>query len=307
MRICRYCARRMKRSWLFQSATGSLLGVDVQAMSSFCPPGPVNRSPAAPVETSAPLPDPSVSPSVSSSSWLALGALSPAPLPEPPPAPSAEPSGWASPPLSPSSPFVSALGVAPATVLSPLPPLAPSVPSSPPRVSASTVPSTASATTTALTISVPRGTTSVSGARRTGLGGRSGGVITGHPELRPPEPDFVPCPVPPACRPAPAPEAADPGEDGDEDEEGWDEEDDEEDEEEDVEAGEGADGGEEGAGGAVEADAAGAADAVEAAAGVPIHGGPGTVPEPEAAVSPAVLARAARAAPAAPAAAAILR
>src|SRR5690606_17509209 len=159
----------------------------------------------------------------------------------------------------------------------------------------------------AITISVPRGTTSVSGARRTGLGGRSGGVITGHPELRPPEPDFVPCPVPPACRPAPAPEAADPGEDGDEDEEGWDEEDDEEDEEEDVEAGEGADGGEEGAGGAVEADAAGAADAVEAAAGVPDPRGPGTVPEPEAAVSPAVLARAARAAPAAPAAAAILR
>src|SRR5690606_32920792 len=144
-----------------------------------------------------------------------------------------------------------------------------------PRVSASTVPSTASATTTAITISVPRGTTSVSGARRTGLGGRSGGVITGHPELRPPEPDFVPCPVPPACRPAPAPEAADPGEDG--------------------------------AGGAGEADAAGAADAVEAAAGVPDPRGPGTVPEPEAAVSPAVLARAARAAPAAPAAAAILR
>jgi hypothetical protein len=38
----------MYRSWFFQSATGSSLGVDVQATSSFCPPGPVNRSPAVP-------------------------------------------------------------------------------------------------------------------------------------------------------------------------------------------------------------------------------------------------------------------
>ncbi|CAM5244052.1 hypothetical protein SGLAM104S_07777 [Streptomyces glaucescens] len=42
-----------------------------------------------------------------------------------------------------------------------------------------------------MTIRVRRGTTSVSGARGTGRGGRSGGVITGQPEPRPPEPLFA--------------------------------------------------------------------------------------------------------------------
>src|SRR5690242_19919672 len=46
MRILVYCERRMPRSWFSQSATGSPLGVLVQATSSFCPSGPVTRSPA---------------------------------------------------------------------------------------------------------------------------------------------------------------------------------------------------------------------------------------------------------------------
>ncbi len=46
MRIFSYWERTMYRSWFFQSATGSSLGVDVQATSSFCPSGPVKRSPA---------------------------------------------------------------------------------------------------------------------------------------------------------------------------------------------------------------------------------------------------------------------
>lgn len=84
------------------------------------------------------------------------------------------------------SSLVSAPALAPAVTLEP-PPFAPSL-SSPPSVRASTVPRTASATTTAMITRVRRGTTSVSGALGTGLGARSGGgVITGHPELRPSE------------------------------------------------------------------------------------------------------------------------
>lgn len=76
------------------------------------------------------------------------------------------------------------------------------------------MPSTASATTTAMMISVRRGTTSVSGARGTGRAGRSGGGTTGQPELRGfPAAFAAPAPVPtapgrvPALAPAPGPEA----------------------------------------------------------------------------------------------------
>lgn len=61
-----------------------------------------------------------------------------------------------------------------------------------PSVRASTVPSTASTTTTAMITSVRFGTTSVRGALGTDRGGRSGGGMTGHPELRPPACVFAP-------------------------------------------------------------------------------------------------------------------
>jgi hypothetical protein len=83
--------------------------------------------------------------------------------------------------------LVSALALAAAVTLLPPPLLLVPLASSPPNTRASTVPSTTtSATTTAMITRVRFGTTSVIGALGTGLGGRSGGVITGHPELRPP-------------------------------------------------------------------------------------------------------------------------
>src|SRR5690606_33629512 len=205
MRIRRYWERTMLRSWFFQSATGSSFGVVVQPISSFCPSGPVNRSPAGPDDRYFhPLGSPIEYP------WLPRYVCSadvPPPLPAdfpfhgPPPAPavfSLAPGAVslsAGPVASPSvrvpsfsSDLVSALGASPAAVRSP-PALAPVPPSSSPPLSATarTMPSRARATTTAMRTSVRRGTTSVSDARGTGLGGRSGGVITGHPELRPPD------------------------------------------------------------------------------------------------------------------------
>ncbi|MFD5760861.1 hypothetical protein ACFWIZ_38205, partial [Streptomyces sp. NPDC127044] len=67
-----------------------------------------------------------------------------------------------------------------AALVSPLLPFFAPLSSPPPRVRASTVPITASATTTAMITRVRRDTTSVSGARGAGRGGRSG--ATGHPE-----------------------------------------------------------------------------------------------------------------------------
>ncbi len=99
-------------------------------------------------------------------------------------------------------------GVLSATVRPPPGPWAP-LPSSssPPRVRASTVPITASTTTSAMTTSVRRGTTSVIEARGTGRAGRSGGAITGQPELRPPVDALAPR-APSAPRAAPAVPAA---------------------------------------------------------------------------------------------------
>ncbi len=69
------------------------------------------------------------------------------------------------------------------------------------------MPITASTTTSAMTTSVRRGTTSVIEARGTGRAGRSGGAITGQPELRPPVDALAPR-APPAPRAAPAVPAA---------------------------------------------------------------------------------------------------
>ena len=66
------------------------------------------------------------------------------------------------------------------------------------------------ATTTAMITSVRRGTTSVSGALGTGLGARSGGgVITGHPELRPSETALACCVLPSRTPAAPLEAEAD--------------------------------------------------------------------------------------------------
>src|SRR3954470_23573714 len=205
----------MPCSWFSQSATGSPLGVVVQAMSSFCPSGPVNRSPAEPlvwnfhpfgnpieypwlpryVEVTAPssaAPAEPEDPSELRPLSSVLGVF-PAPAPASGEEDAVVASSLRVPPLS--SSLVSALVLAPPGTLEP-PPFAPSL-SSPPSVRASTVPRTASATTTAMITRVRRGTTSVSGALGTSFGDRSdGGVITAHPELRPSETALACCVFP---------------------------------------------------------------------------------------------------------------